>query len=70
MSPRPPRPIADLLADNPYPLRPEAATLIAARLRDYGVPWSEAAALVRRLPAEAEPALRLRGEKYGEEGGA
>jgi hypothetical protein len=55
-----PRPIADLLADNPYPLRPEAATQIAARLRDYGVPWSEAAALVRRLPAEHEPAPPLR----------
>jgi hypothetical protein len=57
---RPPRLIADLLADSPYPLAPQTAMLIAARLRDYGVPWSEAAALVRRLPAQLEPKPPLR----------
>jgi hypothetical protein len=57
------RPIADLLADSPYPLAPQTAALIAARLRDYGVPWSEAAALVRRLPAQLEPKPPLRNEK-------
>ena len=62
------RDIADILNGNPYRLAPQEVTAIAASLRDYGVPWSEAVALLRRLPTETEPKPLLRdreGDNYG-----
>ena len=62
------RDIADILDGNPYRLAPQEVTAIAASLRDYGVPWCEAVALLRRLPTETEPTPLLR-DRGGREGG-